>query len=60
MSEEKLSVGQHEEEQTPVDPLTVSRRWLLLTVGAFFNALKVVPGVSLQLCKPEVYQDRLA
>ena len=39
MSEEKLYVGQHEEEQTPVDPSTVSRRWLLLTVGAFFNAV---------------------
>ena len=39
MSEEKLSVGQHEEEQTPVDPLTVSRRWLLLKVGALFNAV---------------------
>jgi Rieske Fe-S protein len=37
--EEKLSVGQHEEEQTPVDPLTVSRRWLLLKVGALFNAV---------------------
>ena len=39
MSEEKLPVGQNEEEQTPVDPLTVSRRWLLLAVGAFFNAI---------------------
>ena len=39
MSEEKLFVGQHEEEQTPVDPLTVSRRWLLLKVGALFNAV---------------------
>ena len=39
MSEEKLPVGQHEEEQTPVDPLTVSRRWVLLAVGAFFNAV---------------------
>lgn len=39
MSEEKLPVGQNEEEQTPVDPLTVSRRWLLLTIGAFFNAV---------------------
>ena len=39
MSEEKLPVGQHEEEQTPVDPLTVSRRWLLLKVGALFNAV---------------------
>ena len=38
MSEEKLPVGQHEEEQTP-DPLTVSRRWLLLRVGALFNAV---------------------
>ena len=39
MSEEKLPIGQHEEEQTPVDPLTVSRRWLLLRVGALFNAV---------------------
>jgi Rieske Fe-S protein len=39
VSEEKLPVGQHEEEPTPVDPLTVSRRWLLLAVGAFFNAV---------------------
>ena len=39
MNEEKLPVGQHEEEQTPVDPLTVSRRWLLLRVGALFNAV---------------------
>jgi Rieske Fe-S protein len=38
VSEEKLPVGQHEEEQMPVDPLTVSRRWLLLRVGALFNA----------------------
>jgi Rieske Fe-S protein len=39
VSEEKLPVGQHEEEQKPVDPLTVSRRWLLLRVGALFNAV---------------------
>jgi Rieske Fe-S protein len=39
VSEEKLPVGQHEEEQMPVDPLTVSRRWLLLRVGALFNAI---------------------
>jgi Rieske Fe-S protein len=39
VSEEKLAVEQHEEEQKPVDPLTVSRRWLLLTVGAFFNVV---------------------
>ena len=39
MSEEKLTVGQHEEEQTSVDPLTVSRRWFLLKVGALFNAV---------------------
>jgi quinol---cytochrome c reductase iron-sulfur subunit, bacillus type len=39
VSEEKLPVGQNEEEQTPVDPLTVSRRWLLLKVGALFNAV---------------------
>jgi Rieske Fe-S protein len=39
VTEEKLPVGQHEEEPRPVDPLTVSRRWLLLRVGAFFNAV---------------------
>jgi Rieske Fe-S protein len=39
VSEEKLPVGQHEDEPTPADPLTVSRRWLLLRVGAFFNAV---------------------
>ena len=39
MIKEKLPVGQHEEEQTPVDPLTVSRRWFLLKVGALFNAV---------------------
>src|SRR6266496_189826 len=39
MSELELPVKQHEEEQTPVDPLTVSRRWLLLRVGALFNAV---------------------
>ena len=37
MSEEKLPVGQNEEVLAPIDPLTVSRRWLLLKVGAFFN-----------------------
>ena len=37
MSEEKLPVGQNEEVSAPIDPLTVSRRWLLLKVGAFFN-----------------------
>ena len=44
MSEEKLPVAQHEAEQTSVDPLTVSRRWLLLKVGALFNA---VVGVAI-------------
>ena len=39
MSEEKLLVAQNEVERPPVDPLTVSRRWLLLTVGALFNAV---------------------
>lgn len=39
MSEERLPVGQQEQEQTPVDPFTVSRRWLLLKVGALFNAV---------------------
>jgi Rieske Fe-S protein len=39
VSEEKLPAGQHEEEQPPVDPLTVSRRWFLLKVGALFNAI---------------------
>src|ERR1700760_2045267 len=39
MSEEKLSVAPNEEERGPGNPLTVSRRWLLLSVGAFFNAV---------------------
>jgi Rieske Fe-S protein len=32
-------MARSEEEETPVDTLTVSRRWLLLKVGAFFNAV---------------------
>src|ERR1700757_3208577 len=39
MSEEKLPVAQNEEERAPGDPLTVSRRWLLLSVGRPFNAV---------------------
>jgi Rieske Fe-S protein len=39
VSELELSVEQNEEELTPEDPLTVSRRWLLLKVGALFNAV---------------------
>jgi Rieske Fe-S protein len=39
VSEEKLPGGQNKQEQAPGDPLTVSRRWLLLSVGAFFNAV---------------------
>jgi quinol---cytochrome c reductase iron-sulfur subunit, bacillus type len=39
VSQERLPVGQYEEEETPVDPLTVSRRWLLLKMGALFNAV---------------------
>jgi Rieske Fe-S protein len=39
VSEEKLPVGQHQEDQTPVDPKIVSRRWLLLKIGALFNAV---------------------
>jgi Rieske Fe-S protein len=35
----ELLVEQNEKELTPVDPLTVSRRWLLLKVGALFNAV---------------------
>jgi Rieske Fe-S protein len=46
VTEENVPVGQHEEEQTPVDPLVVSRRWLLLKVGALFN---VVVGVAVAL-----------
>jgi len=38
VSELELPVEQNEEELTPVDPLTVSRRWLLLKIGALFNA----------------------
>ena len=39
MSEEKLSVALNEEERVPGNPLTVSRRWFLLKVGALFNAV---------------------
>ena len=39
MSELELPVEQNEEKLTPADPLTVSRRWLLLKVGALFNAV---------------------
>jgi Rieske Fe-S protein len=35
----ELPVEQNEEDLTPIDPLTVSRRWLLLKVGALFNAV---------------------
>jgi Rieske Fe-S protein len=38
VSELELPVEQNEEELKPEDPLTVSRRWLLLTIGALFNA----------------------
>jgi Rieske Fe-S protein len=43
VTEENVPVGQREEEQMPVDPLVVSRRWLLLKVGALFN---LVVGVA--------------
>jgi Rieske Fe-S protein len=39
VSELELPVEQNKEELTPVDPLTVSRRWLLLKIGALFNAV---------------------
>jgi Rieske Fe-S protein len=39
VSELELPVEQNEEELTPTDPLTVSRRWLLLKIGALFNAV---------------------
>lgn len=39
MSELETPVEQTEEDLTPVDPLTVSRRWLLLKIGALFNAV---------------------
>jgi Rieske Fe-S protein len=39
VSEAKPPIEQNEEEHAAVDPLTVSRRWLLLTIGAFFNAV---------------------
>jgi Rieske Fe-S protein len=39
MSELELPVEPMEEKLTPVDPLTVSRRWLLLKIGALFNAV---------------------
>ena len=39
MSEERVLLGQNEAEGAPVDALTVSRRWLLLKIGAVFNAI---------------------
>ena len=39
MSELELPVEQNAEELTPADPLIVSRRWLLLKIGALFNAV---------------------
>ena len=39
MSEPKLPVEQDNEMLTPVDPLTVSRRWLLLKAGVLLNAV---------------------
>jgi Rieske Fe-S protein len=44
VSELELPVEQNEVESVQVDPLTVSRRWLLLKVGAMFNA---VVGVAI-------------
>lgn len=39
MIEEKVPVIENEQEKAPVDALIVSRRWLLLKIGAFFNAV---------------------
>ena len=39
MSEERVLLRQNEAEEAPVDVLTVSRRWLLLKIGAVFNAI---------------------
>jgi Rieske Fe-S protein len=39
VSEERVLLGQNEAEGAPVDALTVSRRWLLLKIGAVFNAI---------------------
>jgi Rieske Fe-S protein len=39
VNEEELPLEQSEKEQTATDPLTVSRRWLLLAIGGFFNAV---------------------
>jgi Rieske Fe-S protein len=35
----ELELEQNKEELTPVDPLTVSRRWLLLKIGVLVNAV---------------------
>jgi Rieske Fe-S protein len=39
VSELEPPIDQKQEEPVPVNPLTVSRRWLLLTVGALMNAV---------------------
>lgn len=44
MRTENLASEQKERESAPVDELAVSRRWLLLKIGAFFN---VVVGAAI-------------
>jgi Rieske Fe-S protein len=39
VSDSELPIEQIGEEVSPVDPLTVSRRWLLLKIGALLNAV---------------------
>jgi Rieske Fe-S protein len=39
VSDSELPIEQIGEELSPVDPLTVSRRWLLLKIGALLNAV---------------------
>ena len=46
MSDSELPIEQIGEELSPVDPLTVSRRWLLLKIGALLNA---VVGVAVSV-----------
>src|SRR5271154_1950517 len=39
MSEEQMTELHNEQEGAPVDELAVNRRWLLLAIGAFLNAV---------------------
>jgi len=50
VTEETLPVSVNQQKSAPVDAPTVSRRWLLLKIGAFFNAV-VAAAVTVPVAK---------